>query len=73
MSRFIEKESRASNRGRRNFIRLHEDGRSAKIQPVVGSMKLGRLRDIAKAYEITLTREEWYELIVRLEIHYHKT
>ncbi|MFZ3589720.1 aldo/keto reductase [Bacillus sp. DJP31] len=34
----------------------------AKIQPVVGSMNPKRIRDIAKASEITLTREEWYEL-----------
>ncbi len=34
----------------------------AKIQPVVGSMNPDRLRDIAKASEIKLTREEWYEL-----------
>jgi predicted oxidoreductase len=34
----------------------------AKIQPVVGSMNPQRLKDIAKASTIELTREEWYEL-----------
>ena len=32
----------------------------AKMQPIVGTMNLGRLRSCAKAAEITLTREEWY-------------
>ncbi|MFC7063462.1 aldo/keto reductase [Halobacillus seohaensis] len=34
----------------------------AKIQPVVGTMNPERLKDIAKASEIELTRKEWYEL-----------
>ncbi|WP_173917592.1 aldo/keto reductase family oxidoreductase [Halobacillus sp. Marseille-Q1614] len=34
----------------------------ANIQPVVGTMNPQRLKDIAKASEIELTREEWYEL-----------
>ncbi|MFG6115856.1 aldo/keto reductase family oxidoreductase [Halobacillus sp. MO56] len=34
----------------------------ANIQPVVGTMNPGRLRDIAKASDIELTRQEWYEL-----------
>ena len=34
----------------------------ANIQPVVGTMNKGRMQDIAKASEIELTREEWYEL-----------
>ncbi|MFD2922262.1 aldo/keto reductase [Halobacillus naozhouensis] len=34
----------------------------AKIQPVVGTMNPERLRDIVKASDIELTREEWYEL-----------
>ncbi|KAB8128296.1 aldo/keto reductase family oxidoreductase [Gracilibacillus oryzae] len=34
----------------------------ARIQPVVGTMNVERLKDIAKASEVTLTREEWYEL-----------
>ena len=34
----------------------------AKLQPVIGTMNLGRLASCAKAAEITLTREEWYAL-----------
>ncbi len=34
----------------------------AKMQPVIGTMNLGRLSDCVKAAEITLTREEWYEI-----------
>ncbi|MFC4401913.1 aldo/keto reductase [Gracilibacillus xinjiangensis] len=34
----------------------------ARIQPVVGTMSTERLNDIAMASDITLTREEWYEL-----------
>lgn len=34
----------------------------AKIQPIVGTMTPSRLTAIAKAAEINLTREEWYEL-----------
>ncbi|HET7627130.1 MAG TPA: aldo/keto reductase [Bacillales bacterium] len=34
----------------------------AKILPVVGTMNPDRLTAIAKASDITLTREEWYEL-----------
>ncbi|SDZ86525.1 Predicted oxidoreductase [Thalassobacillus cyri] len=34
----------------------------ANIQPVVGTMNPERLRDIAKASDIELTRQEWYEL-----------
>jgi len=32
----------------------------AKMQPVIGTMNLGRLKSCAKAAEIVLTREEWY-------------
>ena len=35
---------------------------SAKIQPVVGSVNAGRMRDIAKAAETTISRKEWYDL-----------
>ena len=35
---------------------------SAKIQPVVGSVNLERMRDIAKAADVTITRKEWYDL-----------
>ena len=34
----------------------------AKMQPITGTMNLARIIDIFKATEITLTREEWYEL-----------
>ncbi len=34
----------------------------ARIQPVVGTMNPQRLKDIAKASDVKLTREEWYEL-----------
>ncbi len=34
----------------------------ANIQPVVGTMNPDRLRDIAKASDIELTRQEWYGL-----------
>ncbi|MDR1965660.1 MAG: aldo/keto reductase [Synergistaceae bacterium] len=34
----------------------------AKIQPVTGTMNVSRLKDCAKAADVTLTREEWYEI-----------
>jgi len=34
----------------------------ARLQPVTGTMNAGRLKDCAKAAEIRLTREEWYEI-----------
>jgi predicted oxidoreductase len=34
----------------------------AAFQPVTGTMNTGRLRDCVKATDITLTREEWYEI-----------
>ena len=34
----------------------------ARMQPVIGTMNLGRLSDCVKAADITLTRDEWYEL-----------
>lgn len=34
----------------------------AKMQPVIGTMNVDRLKDCCKASEITLTREEWYEI-----------
>ena len=34
----------------------------AKMQPVTGTTSLTRLADCIKASEITLTREEWYEI-----------
>ena len=36
----------------------------AKMQVVVGTMNEGRLRDIAKASNVVLTREEWYEIYI---------
>ncbi|MBC8079711.1 MAG: aldo/keto reductase [Gorillibacterium sp.] len=34
----------------------------AKMQPIVGTTNTKRLLDIAKASDITLTRQEWYEV-----------
>lgn len=34
----------------------------AKIQPIVGTTKSSRLKDICKASEIELSRQEWYEI-----------
>lgn len=34
----------------------------AKIQPIVGTTNAQRLKDICRATQITLTREEWYEI-----------
>jgi len=34
----------------------------AKMQPVIGTMNQSRLQDCIKASDITLTREEWYEI-----------
>lgn len=34
----------------------------AKMQPITGTMNLPRIKDIFKAADITLTREEWYGL-----------
>jgi predicted oxidoreductase len=34
----------------------------AKMQPVTGTMNAARLKDCAKAADIYLTREEWYEI-----------
>lgn len=33
-----------------------------KMQPIVGSTNLGRLREIAAAADVTLTREDWYRI-----------
>jgi predicted oxidoreductase len=35
----------------------------AKIVPVIGSTNPARIRDCARALEIVLTREEWYDLL----------
>lgn len=34
----------------------------ANMQPVIGTMNIERLKDCVKASEITLSREEWYEI-----------
>ena len=34
----------------------------AKMQPITGTTNLTRLTDCIRASEITLTREEWYEI-----------
>lgn len=34
----------------------------AQMQPVVGTTNVSRLKDIAKASNVVITREEWYEL-----------
>ncbi len=34
----------------------------ANIQTIVGSTNIGRIRDISKASDITLSREDWYRL-----------
>ena len=34
----------------------------ARIQPIVGTMNPGRLKDICKASQIKLSRPEWYEI-----------
>lgn len=34
----------------------------AHMQPVIGTMNVGRLRDCCQATEIKLTREEWYSI-----------
>ena len=34
----------------------------ARLQPIVGTMNLDRLRDCLRAPDIVLTRQEWYDL-----------
>jgi predicted oxidoreductase len=34
----------------------------AKMQPIIGTMNVGRLKDCVKAAEITLTHDEWYRI-----------
>jgi predicted oxidoreductase len=36
----------------------------AKFQPVTGTMNAGRLKECAKAADINLSREEWYEIFL---------
>lgn len=37
----------------------------AKIQTIVGTTSLGRIEDITASCNVTLTREEWYELYMK--------
>jgi len=34
----------------------------ARMQPIVGTTNAGRLHDICRASEVTLTRQEWYDI-----------
>ena len=34
----------------------------ARMQPVIGTTNPGRVRDACKASDVTLTRQEWYEI-----------
>lgn len=34
----------------------------ARMQPVTGTMNIGRLKDCCKASDVNLTRQEWYEI-----------
>ena len=36
----------------------------SKILPIVGSTNPERIREAAKAAELQLTREEWYQLLI---------
>ena len=36
----------------------------ANMQPVTGTMNIGRFKDCVKASEITLTRDEWYSIFL---------
>jgi predicted oxidoreductase len=36
----------------------------AKFQPVIGTMNTARLKECVKAADITLSREEWYEIFL---------
>ncbi|MDR0730526.1 MAG: aldo/keto reductase [Treponema sp.] len=36
----------------------------AKFQPVTGTMNLQRLKDCVRAADITISREEWYEILL---------
>lgn len=36
----------------------------SKIQPIVGSANIDHIRQAAKAAELNLTREEWYQLLI---------
>ena len=36
----------------------------ARMQPIIGTTNPGRLKDICKASDVTLTRPEWYEIYI---------
>ena len=36
----------------------------AKMQPVTGTMNISRLKDCVKAADVSLSREEWYEIFI---------
>ncbi len=36
----------------------------AKMQPVTGTMNINRLKDCVKAADVSLSREEWYEIFI---------
>ncbi len=36
----------------------------AKMQPVTGTMNIDRLKDCVKAADVSLSREEWYEIFI---------
>ena len=36
----------------------------ARMQPIIGTTNPGRVKDICKASEISLTRQEWYEIYI---------
>ena len=58
MERLAEKYGVTLNAIATAWILRHPAG----IQTIVGSVNLARIKDICKASEIYLTREEWYEL-----------
>lgn len=41
----------------------------AKMQPIVGTTNANRLKDICKASDITMSREEWYEIYLAAGNH----
>ena len=58
LERLAEKYSVTPNAVATAWIMRHPAG----IQTIVGSVNMGRIKDICKACEVCLTREEWYEL-----------
>ena len=58
MDRLADKYSVTPNAIATAWIMRHPAG----VQTIVGSVNRGRIRDICKACEVDLSREEWYEL-----------